>query len=80
MKIGRVVLTSLCLLLFGSATIPAQAQNGPLSPAGKSFIKDAASAGFVEVQLGQLAQYKGSSQEVKDFGDRMVLDHNNADD
>ena len=79
MKTALVVLTSLCLLLLGSV-LPSQAQNGSLSPAGKLFIKDAASASLMEIQLGKVAHDKGSSQEVKDFGDRMVLDHGNASD
>lgn len=33
---------------------------------------------MAEVKLGQLAQEKGSSQTVKDFGTRMVADHSKA--
>ena len=33
---------------------------------------------MTEVQLGQLAADKGTSQDVKDFGAKMVTDHGNA--
>ena len=46
----------------------------------KKFFKDAASGGMMEVQLGQLAKDKAQSQEVKDYGSRMVTDHGKAND
>jgi len=44
-----------------------------------SFAKIADEGGLAEVKLGQLAEDKGSSQAVKDFGKRMVTDHTQAD-
>lgn len=41
----------------------------------KAFVKDALQGGMAEVQLGQLAQQKGSSDDVKQFGAMMVTDH-----
>ncbi|MGH9355711.1 MAG: DUF4142 domain-containing protein [Terriglobia bacterium] len=43
-----------------------------------AFAKKAAQGGLAEVKLGQLAQEKGSSRQVKDFGKRMVADHSKA--
>ncbi|HEX2218901.1 MAG TPA: DUF4142 domain-containing protein [Gemmatimonadales bacterium] len=40
-----------------------------------TFVQQAGSGGLAEVQLGKLAQRKGASEEVKQFGQRMVTDH-----
>jgi putative membrane protein len=44
------------------------------------FVREAAEGGLMEVELGRIAQEKASSQEVKDFGKRMVDDHSKAND
>jgi putative membrane protein len=44
------------------------------------FAKDAARGGMAEVKLGQLAQDKGTSDAVKEFGKKMVDDHSAAND
>lgn len=44
------------------------------------FVKKAARGGLAEVELGQLATQKASSEEVKKFGQRMVDDHSKAND
>jgi putative membrane protein len=43
-----------------------------------SFYKNAAEGGISEVDAGHLAQDKGNSQQVKDFGAMMVKDHSAA--
>lgn len=52
----------------------------PVSENDSKFAVEAASGGMMEVQLGQLAQQKASSQRVKDFGAMMVRDHSKAND
>jgi len=79
MKGKRTRFILLLLWAVLAAAVPSWARDG-LSPAGKLFMKDAASIDQMEIQLGQLAREKGTSQEVKDFGDKMVLDHANAND
>lgn len=43
--------------------------------ADRSFVKKALEGGMAEVQLGQLAQQKSQSDDVKQFGQKMVQDH-----
>ncbi len=50
-----------------------------ISSSDKEFVTKAAEGGKSEVELGRLAAQKGHSQEVKDFGQRMVTDHTKAD-
>ncbi|HUQ65539.1 MAG TPA: DUF4142 domain-containing protein [Flavitalea sp.] len=51
-----------------------------VSEGDSKFAVKAASGGMMEVQLGELAQQKASSQKVKDFGKMMVRDHSKAND
>ena len=51
-----------------------------LSASDKKFVRDAAQGGMAEVELGQLAAEKASSDDVKKFGQRMVDDHTKAGD
>jgi len=57
------------------ATVPALAA---VSGADKTFATEAAHGGLAEVQMGQLALQKASSPEVKEFAQRMVTDHTQA--
>jgi putative membrane protein len=54
--------------------------SGSLSMSDKKFVREAAQGGMAEVELGKLATEKGSSEEVKKFGQRMVDDHSKAGD
>jgi putative membrane protein len=51
-----------------------------LDPADKDFVVKAAQGGMAEVMLGQMASTKGTSPDVKNFGNRMVSDHGKAND
>lgn len=51
-----------------------------VSEEDSKFAVEVASGGLMEVQLGELAQQKASSQQVKDFGKMMVNDHSKAND
>jgi putative membrane protein len=51
--------------------------SGPMSSDSK-FVMNAAMGGMEEVELGRLAAQKGASDEVRQFGQRMVDDHSKA--
>jgi putative membrane protein len=70
-----------CLAAFNFVSSPANAADkSTISATDKAFVIKAAQGGMTEVQLGQLAADKGTSQDVKDFGSKMVTDHGNAND
>ncbi|MEW5687964.1 MAG: DUF4142 domain-containing protein [Pseudomonadota bacterium] len=59
--------TSAAVGAASSATV------GPVST--DAFVTNAAISDLYEIQAGQIAQRKGQSQGVKDFGKMMVVDH-----
>lgn len=61
---------------FGMVLLtPAMAQNGNAARADKSFVKAAMQGNNAEIQLGQMASQKGSTDAIKQFGQKMVHDH-----
>lgn len=63
-----------------SPAVESSQPGGGLASADRKFVEKAASGGMMEVQLGQLAQQKASSEQVKQFGARMAEDHAKAND
>ena len=51
-----------------------------VAAADQHFVTDVAMDGMAEVELGQLAQQKAESSDVKRFAQRMVDDHGKAND
>jgi putative membrane protein len=51
---------------------------GSMTSQDHDFIMDAAMGGLMEVELGRVAAQKGMSDAVKQFGQRMVDDHSQA--
>jgi putative membrane protein len=54
------------------------AQAMSLNATDRQFVMEAAMGGMAEVELGRLAAERGSSDAVKQFGQRMVDDHSSA--
>ena len=74
---GLLVAASVTALL---ATAPVWAQNATngaqsLSPQDKTFIHEAGAGNLAEAELGQLAEQKGATPAVKEFGRWMYTDH-----
>lgn len=89
MLFRRLYLSLFTLVLASALTGAAAAQttttakapeSGKLTQGDRTFMMHAAQGGVAEVQLGQLAQQNGSSDQVKQFGQRMVTDHGQAND
>ena len=78
--LAPATLTGLLLSALLGA-VPAAAQ-GSGSQAGlaadSTFIQTASSLGLLQVKLGKLAEKKGTSPNVRDFGKRMVDDYTKA--
>jgi putative membrane protein len=71
MKVRIMVVGALGALL---STALVQADDS----SGQHFIKDSIEGNLAEVKVGELAQQKGASQGVKDFGAALVKDHGKA--
>ncbi len=68
------VMTVFCAAIFcGGSIALAHAQS--TSDTDKHFVRDAIEGGNGEVELGRLAQQKSSSDDIKQFGQKMVDDH-----
>ncbi|WP_437936199.1 DUF4142 domain-containing protein [Sorangium sp. So ce341] len=62
----------------GSTAHQGQAGEVKLSKADREFVEKAGQGGLLEVRLGQVAQQRAASPEVKRFAQRMVDDHSAA--
>ena len=78
-----VLASAASLLLAGTVAVgqmSGSAKASGVSAADQKFMDKAAQGGMAEVEMGQLAEQNGGSQNVKDFGKRMVDDHSKAND
>jgi putative membrane protein len=73
---------TLSLLALGGvqqARAEEKGNRGQLSAGDYKFVTDATHGGMMEVTLGQMAAQKATDPAVRDFGKRMVQDHQKAD-
>ena len=72
------------LLLALTVTTPALAGQKPGATGtdeprkDKAFMIEAAQGGLAEIELGRLAEERSTNAEVKELGQRMVMDHTKA--
>jgi putative membrane protein len=66
------------LLSAAMGAAPAAAQQPVSLTTDSSFIQMAGSVGLLQVKLGKLAEKKGSSAAVMEFGKQMVTDYSKA--
>jgi putative membrane protein len=67
-------------LLADHSKDKAESSSTTLSKKEVRFMTDTAAGGLMEVRMGELAQQKGQSPEVKQFAQRLVTDHGKAND
>ena len=70
-----VILTGMSLLGADRTT---KENRGQLSARDYKFVSEAARGGMMEVKLGEVAKQRGTTQEIRDFGQRMITDHSKA--
>lgn len=80
---GAAVVTAIAMGGFATSAGAQEAKARSKAKAGsaaaeQAFVTQAAQGGQAEVQLGKLASEHGTHPDVKQFGDRLVRDHGQA--
>ncbi|MBN8904130.1 MAG: hypothetical protein BGO51_26005 [Rhodospirillales bacterium 69-11] len=69
---------SLAWLTAAFIGLGATAALADISQTDRNFVVQAATGGFAEVDLGRLAAQKGTTSAIKQYGQRLVTDHSQA--
>jgi putative membrane protein len=80
LKCALAVIVLCGLALVVTAARGAEGDQKKLAGKDTKFIRNAASGGVMEVELGKLAADKATNDDVKKFGQRMADDHSKAND
>ena len=76
MKRTKSIVTITAAVLTAGIATSLYAQNDQTTaPADREFMKKAAQANIAEIEAGKLAQSKASSNDIKQFGEKMQQDH-----
>jgi putative membrane protein len=79
MKNCSLIAIVVMVLTVVSTVAAQQSSSDQNMPTDKAFITKAAEINLGEVELGRMTEQKGNNQAVKDFGQRMIEDHTNAE-
>lgn len=77
-KIMKLNLFVTISILFFSLNAFCRKSGNNMDNKNMSFMQKAYSGGMMEVELGRLAQHNASSDKVKQFGERIIVDHTQA--
>jgi putative membrane protein len=69
---------ALTLAVCGSTAFGGEAAASKPSSQDREFVVNAAHASWAEIAMGQLAQSSGTTENVRQFGQRMIQDHSSA--
>ncbi len=87
MKVSRTLIAAIVAAgMIGTGMVRAEDRSTGASSSGKSnishtdkkFIQEAAEGGMAEVEMGRLGQEKAQSAEVKQFAQKILQDHQQA--
>ncbi len=70
-----ILAVGLAITLLSGAAVAQSASDD--KAAAQKFLTNAMEGDYAEIAVGKLAQEKGTSQAVKDFGAKLVADHTN---
>lgn len=73
---------AIAALAFGTSALAQQQQpeqgQQPQQLGGRQFLTQAIQGDLAEIALGELAQQKGQSDEVREYGQKLVQDHSRS--
>ncbi len=78
MKNKLILVMMLALSVFTFSACSDDDDDDAMKMQNQIFVNEAASGNMLEIQAGAMAEQKGVSQQVKDYGHHMVTDHTTA--
>jgi len=79
LKLVRYNVLGVLCVLTPASIMAAEGNQGQLSSSDYKFVSEAVQGGMAEVQLGQIARDRAADPAVKQFADKMVKEHTDAD-